>query len=154
MPLRTIFSLDPPGVPLLAWLPPHPSRESASELSPSGHSADPVVVEANAPPRHQAVNNARQAVRLRDEAGSLAAYFWGWEPPRRTQPLTRAALRAQPTSPESSALAKDLKRRGWAFVGPTTAYAFMQAMGLVNDHVAGCATHARVEDARRAFRKP
>jgi DNA-3-methyladenine glycosylase I len=85
------------------------------------------------------LNNARQAQRLRDEAGSLAAYFWRWEPPRRSERLGWAELRALGPCAEATAMSKDLKRRGWRFVGPTTAYAFMQAMGLVNDHVRGCA---------------
>jgi DNA-3-methyladenine glycosylase I len=57
-------------------------------------------------------------------------------------------------TPESVALSKDLKRRGWTFVGPTTVYAFMQAMGLVNDHLDGCASRIPVEDARTSFRRP
>jgi DNA-3-methyladenine glycosylase I len=103
-----------------------------------------------------AIHNARHAMRLRDECGSLAAYFWRWEPDPATRPaqMTRAALRAMTTSAESVALSKDLKKRGWSFVGPTTVYAFMQAMGLVNDHVEGCATRARALDARRAFVPP
>ena len=76
------------------------------------------------------------------EAGSLAAYFWRWEP------------QAAPPSTESIALSKDLKKRGWKFVGPTTVYAFMQAMGLVNDHAADCVVRARVAKARKAFKKP
>ncbi len=103
-----------------------------------------------------AIHNARQAIRLRDEAGSLAAYFWRWEPDPATRPprLTHAALRALSTSAESIALSKDLKKRGWTFVGPTTVYAFMQAMGLVNDHVEGCATRPRVLAARKLFQPP
>jgi DNA-3-methyladenine glycosylase I len=103
-----------------------------------------------------AIHNARQAIRLRDEAGSLAAYFWRWEPDPATRParLTRAALRTMTTSAESIALSKDLKKRGWSFVGPTTAYAFMQAMGLVNDHVQGCAIRALALAARKAFVPP
>jgi DNA-3-methyladenine glycosylase I len=87
------------------------------------------------------INNARQARKLRDEHGSLAAYFWTWQPDPSARPsrITRETLVAMPTSPESVALSKDLRRRGWTFVGPTTMYAFMQAMGLVNDHVHDCA---------------
>ncbi len=91
------------------------------------------------------LNNARCAQEVRAELGSLAAYFWPFAPSRRPSPLDWETLRSQPTTPESKALAKDLKRRGWRFVGPTTAYAFMQAMGLVNDHVAGCAFHGPTE---------
>ena len=87
-----------------------------------------------------AIGNARRAIELAEEAGSLADYFWSWEPAARSRPrkITRAALMKLATSPQSAALSKDLKRRGWTFVGPTTIYAFMQAMGLVNDHLEGC----------------
>jgi DNA-3-methyladenine glycosylase I len=99
-----------------------------------------------------AIGNARRAIELADQAGSLAAYFWSWEPDPRSRPkrMTRAALMKLATSPESVALSKDLKRRGWTFVGPTTIYAFMQAMGLVNDHLEGCAVRDRAEAARIA----
>jgi DNA-3-methyladenine glycosylase I len=102
------------------------------------------------------LNNAKQAVALADEFGSLAAYFWRWEPEPRSRPkrLTKAALMQLGKTPESIAMAKDLKRRGFAFFGPTTAYAFMQAMGLVNDHLDGCATRARVAAAREEFVAP
>jgi len=102
------------------------------------------------------INNARRAAALRDEAGSLAAYFWRWEPDSRSRPrrLTRRALMQLARTPESIALSKDLKRRGWTFVGPTTVYAFMQAMGLVNDHVEGCARRSAAERARAALRRP
>ena len=102
------------------------------------------------------INNARQAAALRDEFGSLAGYFWRWEPDAGARPrrLTKSALMKLARSPESVALSKDLKRRGWTFVGPTTVYAFMQAMGLVNDHLEGCAKRLSVEDARAALRRP
>jgi DNA-3-methyladenine glycosylase I len=100
------------------------------------------------------IRNARRAVALREECGSLAAYFWRWAPATRPRRLTRAALLALATTPEVRAMSRDLKRRGWSFVGPTTAYAFMQAMGLVNDHLEGCAARVRVEAARRRFRPP
>ena len=102
------------------------------------------------------INNARRACELRDEVGSLAAYFWRFEPDPASRPkrLTWAALRAMATTPESVALSKDLRRRGWTFVGPTTIYAFMQAVGIVNDHLDGCAFRARAERARRAFERP
>jgi DNA-3-methyladenine glycosylase I len=84
------------------------------------------------------INNARRALELVAAEGSLASYLWRYRPaPRRKRP-TRAALIARTTAPEAIALSKDLKRRGWTFVGPTTLYAFMQAMGLVDDHIAGC----------------
>jgi DNA-3-methyladenine glycosylase I len=103
-----------------------------------------------------AVNNARQACELAEEAGSLAAYFWRFEPGPRDRPrrLTKTALLGMAETPASRALSKDLRRRGFRFVGPTTAYAFMQAMGLVNDHLEGCAARAAAERARRAFSRP
>jgi DNA-3-methyladenine glycosylase I len=96
------------------------------------------------------VNNARQARDLVDRHGSLAAFFWRYEP----DPGGLAAPQTASTSSESIALSKDLKKRGWKFVGPTTVYAFMQAMGLVNDHVEGCVIRGKVEDARNSFKRP
>jgi DNA-3-methyladenine glycosylase I len=103
-----------------------------------------------------AVNNARRACALRDEVGSLAAHVWRFEPDPASRPrrLTWATLRRMSTTPESVALSKDLRKRGWTFVGPTTLYAFMQAVGIVNDHLDGCASRARAERARRAFERP
>ena len=102
------------------------------------------------------VNNARCARELRAEAGSLAAFFWSFEPSPAERPrrVSRPALAAMSKTPASTALSKELRRRGWTFVGPTTAYAFMQAMGLVNDHLEGCAIRERVEAARARFRRP
>lgn len=102
------------------------------------------------------INNARRALELRDEHGSLAAYFWGFEPGRGSRPrrMTHARLARLTRTPESTALSKDLKRRGWTFVGPTTCYAFMQAMGIVNDHLDGCAVQERCRLARERFRVP
>jgi DNA-3-methyladenine glycosylase I len=102
------------------------------------------------------LNNARRAVELVEEAGSLAAYVWRFEPDAGTRPkrLTWSALLEMSTTPESKAMAKDLKRRGWRFVGPTTVYAFMQAMGLVNDHLHGCNAREPVDRARAAFVTP
>ncbi len=97
-----------------------------------------------------AINNARRARELIDREGSLAAYVWRWEP----DPATLGAPQSVSTSPESVALSKDLKARGWRFVGPTTVYAFMQAMGLVNDHAEACAIRAEAERARAAFTPP
>jgi DNA-3-methyladenine glycosylase I len=87
------------------------------------------------------INNARRALELQASAGSLAAYFWSFEPPAKERPdrVTWSWLKANPVSAASTRLSKDLKKRGWSFVGPTTCYAFMQAMGLVNDHIEGCA---------------
>jgi len=101
------------------------------------------------------INNAKRALELRAEQGSLASYFWGWEPDAASRPkrITRAALTQMATSPASVALSKDLKKRGWTFVGPTTVYAFMQAMGLVNDHVETCERRAAVEKLRTLSRR-
>lgn len=102
------------------------------------------------------INNARRALELREEKGSLAAYFWSYEPDPASRPRTmdRRTLAAMPTSPASIAMSKDLRKRGWTFVGPTTAHAFIQAMGLVNDHLDGCWCRAEVERERAAFRRP
>jgi DNA-3-methyladenine glycosylase I len=102
------------------------------------------------------INNARRALELQAEKGSLAAYFWSFEPDENARPqeLTWAWLRANPVSPQSSAISKDLKKRGWSFVGPTTVYAFMQAMGLVNDHIQGCICRHEIETLRRDFPRP
>ena len=102
------------------------------------------------------INNARRALELIDEQGSLAAYFWSWEPAAGTRPkkITREAIRQMSITEQSTALSKDLKKRGWTFVGPTTCYAFMQAMGLVNDHVDDCFARVEVERARRQLTRP
>ena len=102
------------------------------------------------------INNAARALALVEEHGSLAAYAWQWEPSPKDRPkaLTWSALKAMATTPASTAMSKDLKRRGWSFVGPTTVYAFMQAMGLVNDHLDGCHVRAAVERERRALARP
>ena len=102
------------------------------------------------------INNARRAVEMVEAEGSLAAFVWRFEPDPKSRPkrLDWATLRAMPKTPESIALSKDLKKRGWSFVGPTTVYSFMQAMGLVNDHIEGCHCRAKVETAREAFRRP
>jgi len=103
-----------------------------------------------------AIHNAERARELRAEFGSLAAYFWRWEPAPSARPrrVDAAIFRELNQTPESAALSRDLKRRGWTFVGPTTAYAFMQAMGLVNDHLEGCGIRARVEADRAGFSQP
>ena len=91
------------------------------------------------------INNANRALELRLEFGSLDAYFWRHAPLPGERPdlIDRTWLRANPVSPASTRLSKDLKKRGWSFVGPTTVYAFMQAMGLVNDHLEGCFCRAK-----------
>lgn len=86
------------------------------------------------------INNAKRALELVDEYGSIDAYLWGFEPPQheRFKKVDLATLKENPTTPASVRLSKDLKKRGWTFVGPTTVYALMQAMGMVNDHIEGC----------------
>ena len=100
------------------------------------------------------INNAKRGRELREEFGSLAAYFWRWEPAETSRPrrITKDTLIAMGTTAESIALSKDLKKRGWTFVGPTTVYAFMQAMGLVNDHVEECDRRAAVQKLRTLSR--
>lgn len=102
------------------------------------------------------INNAKRAQELTDEFGSLAAYFWRFEPELKNRPkrMSYAALMKLSQTEESKALSKDLKKRGWSFVGPTTAYAFMQAMGMVNDHVQGCVYRDVVEEERQRFQRP
>lgn len=111
--------------------------------------ADPGIV------RHRGkiaavINNAKRAQDLVRAEGSLARYFWSFEPA--TEDL--AGPQTASTSEASVALSKDLKKRGWKFVGPTTVYAFMQAMGLINDHATGCAQRVAVERARQVFDRP
>ncbi len=96
------------------------------------------------------INNARQAQALIEQEGSLAAFIWRYEPDSRQL----AAPQTASTSAASIALSRDLKKRGWTFVGPTTVYAFMQAMGLINDHVADCVISSKVEQARKRFKRP
>jgi DNA-3-methyladenine glycosylase I len=102
------------------------------------------------------INNAKRAVELVDEEGSIAAFVWRFEPELGSRPerLTWDALMEMAETDESRALAKELKRRGWRFVGPTTVYAFMQAMGLVNDHLPGCDVTEAVDQARSDFIPP
>lgn len=102
------------------------------------------------------INNARRALELKAEFGTLAAYFWSFEPgpENRPQKLDFATARTLGKTAESTALSKDLKKRGWSFVGPTTVYAFMQSMGMVNDHLEGCCCREKVEKARQAFARP
>jgi DNA-3-methyladenine glycosylase I len=111
--------------------------------------------------RHQGkirstINNAARALELVEEAGSLAAFFWRYLPPADERPKsnTLEALRTLGKTPTSTRLSKDLKKRGWSFVGPTTCYAFMQAMGLVNDHEEACFRYGEQEAERAAFKVP
>ena len=96
------------------------------------------------------INNAKRAQEIVKQEGSLAAFLWRYEP----DPKSLAKPQSASTSAESIALSKDLKKLGWKFVGPTTVYAFMQAMGLINDHVEGCVSRAKVERARKKFKRP
>jgi DNA-3-methyladenine glycosylase I len=98
------------------------------------------------------INNAGRAFELVESEGSLAAFLWQFEPTPRAGGLRRDAIEAH--TDESRALARELKRRGWRFVGPTTVYAFMQAMGLVNDHLGGCDARPAVDRARAGFARP
>lgn len=102
------------------------------------------------------LNNARRAVEMVKEEGSLARFLWRYEPPAASRPkrLTRPLLRGMTTCPEAVAMSKELKRRGWTFVGPTTMYALMQAMGLVNDHLDSCPARGRSLALRRKLRRP
>ena len=104
----------------------------------------------------ESLTAASYACELVESHGSLAAYVWQFEPDPRARParMTKSALMKLSKSPESAALSKDLKKRGWSFVGPTTVYAFMQAMGLVNDHSEGCALRPEVAEARAALARP
>lgn len=117
--------------------------------------ADPGIV------RHRgkiesAIHNAKQAAALVEAYGSLAAYLWRFEPPAAERPRrsTFAALRPLTTTPSAIALSKDLRKRGFSYVGPTTMYAMMQAVGMVNDHFDGCVIRPRAERVRRAFPRP
>jgi len=96
------------------------------------------------------INNARQVRKLVKKEGSLAAFLWRYEP----EPSQLAKPQTASTSVHAIALSKELKKQGWKFVGPTTVYAFMQAMGLINDHVADCIIRDKVERARKNFRRP
>ena len=96
------------------------------------------------------INNAKRTQEMIKSEGSLAVYFWSFEPDEETLPPPQTIT----TSPESIAISKDLKKRGWKFVGPTTVFAFIQAMGLINDHVEGCVTREKVEKARKKLKRP
>ena len=102
------------------------------------------------------INNARRACELVDETGSLARWLWAFEPSEAERParVDMAYWTGNPTSPASVRLSKALKKRGWTYVGPTTMYALMQAMGMVNDHLEGCVCRPRIEQLRRQFKRP
>ncbi|KUP93035.1 DNA-3-methyladenine glycosylase I [Tritonibacter horizontis] len=96
------------------------------------------------------INNAARAVEMVEAEGTLAAFFWRYEP----RPEELGPPQTQSTSQSSIALARELKRRGWKFLGPTTIFAFMQAMGLINDHAEGCSLRAKAVEARTGFQPP
>jgi DNA-3-methyladenine glycosylase I len=100
------------------------------------------------------INNAKRAQELRKEFGSLAAYFWAHEPSEKERPKRIVKSEIPGFTETSTKISKDLKKRGWSFVGPTTVYAFMQAMGLVNDHLEGCCFRQGIEDLRHEFKRP
>ena len=102
------------------------------------------------------INNAKRALALVDEVGSLSAWLWAFAPKSEERPevVDLAYVKANPTVPASVRLSKELKRRGWTFVGPTTLYAFMQSVGFVNDHLAGCACREPLEAVRLRFARP
>ena len=117
--------------------------------------ADPGIVR-NRAKIVSTINNARRACELVDETGSLARWLWAFEPGDEERPavVDLAYWTGNPTSPASVRLSKALKKRGWTFVGPTTMYALMQAMGMVNDHLEGCACRSRIEELRCLFKRP
>lgn len=102
------------------------------------------------------INNANRALEMIEEYGTLAAFFWQYEPAPETRPavMDEEAVKQLAISPESTALSKALKKRGWSFVGPTTCYAFMQSEGIVNDHLESCFCRAPVEAMRNAYKRP
>lgn len=102
------------------------------------------------------INNAQCAIDLAEAEGTLARFFWRFEPGEQERParVDYSTLMANPTTETSIRISKDLKKRGWSFVGPTTVYAFMQAMGLVNDHIEGCAFRPVIEAERERFSRP
>ncbi|MDX6503372.1 MAG: DNA-3-methyladenine glycosylase, partial [Gaiellaceae bacterium] len=102
------------------------------------------------------INNARRCVALVEEVGSLAGYVWSFEPDSGARPelVDRPTLARISESDEAKALSRDLKKRGWSFVGPTTVYSAMESLGLVNDHLSKCAVRVEVERARASFRRP
>jgi DNA-3-methyladenine glycosylase I len=102
------------------------------------------------------INNARRCLELIEEFGSLAAFSWNYEPDvsARSKSIDHDALVNMPPSPEATAFSKELRKRGWVFVGPTTAYSFMEAVGIVNDHLFACDLRAEVERDREDFSRP
>jgi DNA-3-methyladenine glycosylase I len=132
--------------------------ERLSRFTPS--SVDRLMLDAgivrNRAKIEATINNAKRCRELINEMGSLAAYVWSFEPNPRTRPgrLDWVTLTQLPISPEAKALSKDLKRRRWAFVGPTTVYSAMESIGMVNDHMQGCRFRKDVEMERARFERP
>lgn len=102
------------------------------------------------------INNAKRAIELKEEYGSLAGFIWQFEPPEESRPevITKEVLMKLTKTPESEAMSKELKKKGWSFIGPTNMYAFMQSIGMVNDHVEGCVFRNRCTQLRRSFVRP
>ncbi len=123
------------------------SRDAARLMADTGIVRNRAKIDAT-------INNARRYAELVKEFGSFAAYVWTYEPKSRTRLPDRATLMRRGLPEEAIAMSKDLRRRRWAFVGPTTVHSFMQAMGLVNDHISGCEAGVQVESLRRAFKRP
>jgi DNA-3-methyladenine glycosylase I len=123
------------------------AREAARLMADAGIVRNRAKIDAT-------INNARRHAELVEEFGSFAAYVWRYEPKPRKRLPDRATLMESGVPVEAIAMSKDLRRRGWSFVGPTTAHSFMQAMGLVNDHIRGCEAGVEVERVRRDFKRP
>lgn len=138
---RAFRGFDPPTVARFS------TRDVSRLMGDAGIVRNRAKIEAT-------INNARRYTVLADEFGSLAEYAWRFEPKPRKHMLDRASLEKVSAPAEAAAMSKDLRRRGWAFVGPTTVYSFMQAMGLVNDHIKGCVPGDDVEKLRNAFVRP
>ena len=120
------------------------------------HSISATMMRNGACPSEMTRVCSKRSQEMRRELGTLAAYFWQYEPDPSQRPgeVTHQTLSGMTTSAQSISLSKDLRKRGWSFVGPTTMYAFMQAMGLVNDHIVGCAARGRASAARAEFKPP
>ena len=101
------------------------------------------------------INNANRAIEMVEEEGSLGKWFWNWETKAEDRPsIITSDVASTPNNDVSTQLSKALKKRGWSFVGPTTCYAFMQAMGMLNDHIEGCYCREKIETARSNFKRP
>src|SRR5256885_17106821 len=123
------------------------ARDAARLMSDAGIVRNRAKIDAT-------INNARRYAELVADCGSLAAYAWSYAPRPRARLLAHEELMQFTTSDAARAMSKDLRRRGWGFVGPTTVYSFMQAMGLVNDHIRGCTAGVEVQRLRRKFAPP